>query len=53
MEKYGKVAFSSSDEVIEYFNNKENSNKELLSVGVIAPRVFDFTFVAFYKYKDK
>ncbi len=53
MEKYGRVAFSSSAEVVEYFNNKENSNKELVSVCVIAPTLCDSTFVAFYKNKGK
>lgn len=53
MGKYGKVAFSSSDKVVEYFNNIENSNKELISVCVIAPTLCDSTFVAFYKNKGK
>lgn len=53
MEKYGKVAFNSSDAVVNYFNNKENSTKELISVCVIAPTLCDSTFVAFYKNKGK
>ena len=53
MEKYGKVAFSRSDAVVDYFNDKENSNKELISVCAIAPTCCDTTFVAFYKNKGK
>ena len=52
MEKYGRKTFTCSRDVVEYFNNKENFNKELLSVCVIAPTLFDSTYVAFYKNKD-
>lgn len=53
MEKYGRKAFKSSLEVVEYFNNNENSNKELLSVCAIAPTLCDSTFVAFYRNKEE
>ena len=53
MEKYGKIAFNDSIKLINYFNDIENSNKELLSVCVIAPTLCDSTFVAFYKNKEK
>jgi len=53
MEKYGRKAFKSSLEVVEYFNNNENSNKELISVCVIAPSLCDSTFVAFYRNKEE
>lgn len=52
MEKYGRKSFDSSDDVVEYFNNKENFNKELISVCVIAPTLYNFTFVAFYRNKE-
>ena len=53
MEKYGRKTFNNSNDVVEYFNNKENFNKELISVCVIAPTLCDSTFVAFYKNKDE
>ena len=53
MEKYGRKVFKSSTDIVEYFNDKENSNKELISVCVIAPTLCDSTFVAFYKNKGK
>ena len=52
MERCGKITFNNSNEVVEYFNDKENFNKELISVCVIAPTVFDSVFVAFYKIKE-
>lgn len=53
MEKYGKIAFNNSNDVVKYFNNKENSNKELISVCVIAPTLCDSTFVVFYRNKGE
>lgn len=53
MEKYGRKVFKSSTDIVEYFNNKENSTKELISVCVIAPTLCDSAFVAFYKNKGK
>ena len=53
MEKYGRIAFKSSLEVVEYFNNRENFDKELISVCVIAPTLCDSAFVAFYKNKGE
>lgn len=53
MEKYGRKTFNSSNDVVEYFNNNENSNKELISVCVIAPTLCDSTYVAFYRNKEE
>ena len=53
MEKYGRKTFNSSLAVVEYFNNNENSNKELISVCVIAPTLCDSAFVAFYRNKEE
>ena len=53
MVKYGKIAFNDSTKLINYFNDINNSNKELISVCVIAPTLCDSTFVAFYRNKEE
>lgn len=53
MEKYGRKTFDYSGDVIDYFNDVKNADKELISVCVIAPTLCDSTFVAFYRNKGE
>lgn len=52
MEKYGKISFNDSIKLINYFNGVEGSDKELISVCVIAPTLCDSTYIAFYRNKE-
>lgn len=47
--KYNVKTFEYSTDVIAWFNDPENADKELISVCVSAPTCCDKVFYAYYK----
>lgn len=49
MEKYKVKSFENANDVVDYFNDPQNLDKELISVCVVAPAHYDHVFYAYYK----
>ena len=50
--KYSIKTFNFSTDVVKWFNDPQNADKELISVCVSSPTSFDHMFFAYYKYKE-